>query len=145
VSQICALTVRLSMLRVRVWNSTPMVALESRLNSLRAKRASSCDLPHRGVADEHHLQDVVDPLPQLPVAPAPRHLLAPSSPRSSPISQMDAILLAFSLSRIHFSYPSRMPDLPRSIQLGSWHRERGFLDFYFLGSQGWRKGGAGGV
>ena len=71
-------------------------------------------LAHRGVADEHHLEDVVDPLPQLPVAPAPRHLLAPSSPLSSPISQMDAILLAFSLSRILFSYPSTMPDLPRS-------------------------------
>ena len=71
-------------------------------------------LAHRGVADEHHLEDVVDPLPQLPVAPAPRHLLAPSSPLSSPISQTDKILLAFSLSRILFSYPSTMPDLPRS-------------------------------
>jgi hypothetical protein len=45
VSQICALTVRASICSVRVWNSTPMVALESRLNSLRANRASSCDLP----------------------------------------------------------------------------------------------------
>jgi len=39
VSQIWALTLLWSMARVRVWNSTPMVALEPRLNSLRAKRA----------------------------------------------------------------------------------------------------------
>jgi hypothetical protein len=30
-----------------------------------------------GVADEHHLEDVVDPLPHLPVAPAPRHRYLP--------------------------------------------------------------------
>jgi hypothetical protein len=45
VSQIWALTLLLSMSRVWVWNSTPMVALESRLNSLRARRARICDLP----------------------------------------------------------------------------------------------------
>lgn len=33
-------------------------------------------LADRGVADEHHLEDVVDLLPQL----APRHLLAPVVP-----------------------------------------------------------------
>ena len=33
------MTLLWSMTRVRVWNSTPMVALEPRLNSLRAKRA----------------------------------------------------------------------------------------------------------
>jgi hypothetical protein len=32
VSQIWSLTLLLSMTRVRVWNSIPMVALESRLN-----------------------------------------------------------------------------------------------------------------
>ncbi|CAA7400967.1 unnamed protein product [Spirodela intermedia] len=38
-SKLCLLVI------VRVWNSTPMVALESRLNSLRAKRARICDFP----------------------------------------------------------------------------------------------------
>ncbi|OAY78280.1 hypothetical protein ACMD2_02678 [Ananas comosus] len=45
VSQIWALMRFCWIWRVRVWNSTPMVALESRLNSLRANRARICDFP----------------------------------------------------------------------------------------------------
>jgi hypothetical protein len=37
-------------------------------------------LAHSGVTDEHHLEDVIDPLAQLPVATAPRHLLSPFVP-----------------------------------------------------------------
>lgn len=43
-------------------------------------------LAHSGIADEHHLEDVIDPLAQLPVATAPRHLFSPSSPPLSAIS-----------------------------------------------------------
>ena len=43
VSQICALTVFESTLIDRVANSTPMVDLDSRLNSLRVKRESTAD------------------------------------------------------------------------------------------------------
>lgn len=45
VSQICALTVLPSTLIERVANSTPIVDLDSRQNSLRVKRESRLDLP----------------------------------------------------------------------------------------------------
>ena len=45
VSQICALMILLSCWMLRVANSTPMVDLESRWNSLRVKRLSRLDLP----------------------------------------------------------------------------------------------------
>jgi hypothetical protein len=45
VSQICALMVLVSTWMERVANSTPMVDLLSRLNSLRVKRERRLDLP----------------------------------------------------------------------------------------------------
>lgn len=45
VSQICALIVFASTWMERVANSTPIVDLESRLNSLRVKRLNRLDLP----------------------------------------------------------------------------------------------------
>ncbi|KAF7070937.1 hypothetical protein CFC21_076363 [Triticum aestivum] len=45
VSQIWALTTLSSTWMLRVANSTPMVDLDSRLNSLRVKRVSRLDLP----------------------------------------------------------------------------------------------------